>query len=389
MILRIFVVCLSAAVIIGAGVSYVLIEIGKRQFQAPSSLDSAVFYEIPKGAGVAKVARDLVSSGIINDNSILPAEMVFLIGAQRTERAQSIRFGTFDIPARASMDQILDIITLSKAGKPRYQIKLKASSNGGRLQLVERQPGESDYNEIFSIESGEDVPSIYKEIVESSQSVNYLVSIPEGLTSWQIIESLKQAEFLVGEIEALPLEGSLAPDTYLVSFETERAELLRQMEKAQSEILAQEWEQKSDNVPVETPNDALILASLIEKETGISEERGLVASVFVNRLQAGMPLQTDPTIIYGITEGKAPLGRGLRKSELKRDTPYNTYLHRGLPPSPIANPGKQSIRAALNPVESKYLFFVADGSGGHAFAVSYKEHQKNVREWRKIEAKNN
>ena len=150
--------------------------------------------------------------------------------------------------------------------------------------------------------------------------------------------------------------------------------------------LAELWPKRGPGTVVKTPREALILASIVEKETGIAEERGRVASVFINRLQQGMRLQTDPTVIYGITKGEGALGRGLRQSELRRETPYNTYVIDGLPPTPIANPGRLSIEAALNPESSEYVFFVADGTGGHVFAVTLAEHNANVAKWRAIEA---
>jgi UPF0755 protein len=154
----------------------------------------------------------------------------------------------------------------------------------------------------------------------------------------------------------------------------------------QTTVLAEEWAKRADDLPYDTPEAALIMASIVEKETGIAEERGRVASVFVNRLRQGMKLQTDPTVIYGVTKGEGILGRGLRQSELRRETPYNTYVIDGLPPTPIANPGRAAIAAAVNPDQSGFLFFVADGSGGHAFAATLAEHNENVARWREIEA---
>jgi UPF0755 protein len=158
------------------------------------------------------------------------------------------------------------------------------------------------------------------------------------------------------------------------------------MQAAQEQILADAWAARADGLPVATPEEALILASLVEKETGVPTERRQVASVFVNRLERGMRLQTDPAVIYGVTKGEGILGRGLRRSELDAPTPWNTYVIPALPPTPIANPGKASIEAALNPDTTDFVFFVADGSGGHAFAVTLDEHNRNVAAWRKIEA---
>ncbi len=178
----------------------------------------------------------------------------------------------------------------------------------------------------------------------------------------------------------------MAPDSYDVQRGSDRGELLARMQAAQEQTLADLWAARQDGVPYATPEEALIMASIVEKETGVPEERGLVASVFVNRLREGMKLQTDPTVIYGVTNGQGALGRGLRQSELRRETPYNTYVIDGLPPTPIANPGRASIEAALNPDSSDYLFFVADGTGGHAFAETLNEHNENVARWREIEA---
>ena len=164
-----------------------------------------------------------------------------------------------------------------------------------------------------------------------------------------------------------------------------RAQLIGQMENRQAATLADLWANRAEGLPYTTPEEALVMASIVEKETAVPEERRRVASVFVNRLEQGMRLQTDPTVIYGVTEGKGALGRGLRQSELRRPTPYNTYVIAGLPPTPIANPGRLSIEAALNPEQTDYLFFVADGTGGHAFATTLQEHNRNVARWREIE----
>jgi UPF0755 protein len=197
---------------------------------------------------------------------------------------------------------------------------------------------------------------------------------------------LRRAEFLEGTIAETPPEGSLAPDSYEVVRGGDRAALITAMQDKQTRILAELWAERADDLPYATPEEALVMASIVEKETGIAEERKQVASVFVNRMRKGMKLQTDPTVIYGVTNGEGILGRGLRQSELRRETPYNTYVITGLPPTPIANPGRLSIDAALHPDDTPYIFFVADGSGGHAFAVTLEEHNANVVKWRAIEA---
>ncbi|MFT7059351.1 MAG: UPF0755 protein, partial [Pseudorhodobacter sp.] len=218
------------------------------------------------------------------------------------------------------------------------------------------------------------------------RDIRYRVTLAEGVTSWQVVESLKRADFLQGSVAEKPSEGSLAPDSYEVVRGGDRATLLAQMEDRQVRILADLWASRAAGVPYKTPEEALIMASIVEKETGIADERRQVASVFVNRLKLGMKLQTDPTVIYGVTKGEGILGRGLRQSELRRETPWNTYVISGLPPTPIANPGRLSIEATLNPDSTEYLFFVADGTGGHAFATTLADHNANVVKWRAIEA---
>ena len=184
----------------------------------------------------------------------------------------------------------------------------------------------------------------------------------------------------------LPAEGVLAPDTVEVRAGTLRSDILDKMSESQSDILAAAWAGRAADLPFKSPLEALTLASIVEKETGIAGERAEVAGVFINRLNKGMKLQTDPTVIYGITDGKAPLGRGLRRSELSKKTAYNTYIIPGLPPGPIANPGRKAIEAVMNPAKTDNLFFVADGTGGHVFAATLREHNANVIKWRKIEA---
>jgi UPF0755 protein len=212
------------------------------------------------------------------------------------------------------------------------------------------------------------------------------VTVAEGATSWQVWNAIAQAEFLSGDAGPQPAEGVLAPDSYEVRRGAGRGELLAQMQERQSAILAAAWEARAPGLPLDSPEEALILASIVEKETGVADERRVVASVFINRLRVPMRLQTDPTVIYGITRGQGTLGRGLRRSELNAETPWNTYQIDGLPPTPIANPGRASIEAALNPDTTEYIYFVADGTGGHAFAVTLAEHNRNVARWREIEA---
>lgn len=218
--------------------------------------------------------------------------------------------------------------------------------------------------------------------IKTGRTLLYKISMPEGFTSWQVTERLKANDVLVGEIANPPAEGVLLPDTYLFTRGGSRQSIIDQMNTAQKKLVEKLWPTRAEGLPFKTPEEALILASIVEKETGQADERAQVAAVFVNRLRRGMRLQSDPTIIYGITRGQGKLDRPIRRSDIRKKTDYNTYQIDGLPPTPIANPGRASIEAVLNPVETKHLFFVADGTGGHVFAKTLAEHNANVRKWR-------
>lgn len=216
------------------------------------------------------------------------------------------------------------------------------------------------------------------------------VTFPEGVTSWQIVETLKGLADMTGDVAEVPVEGSLLPETYHYIKNDDRVALLGKMKEAMHETVAELWPARVEGLPVKTEAEALVLASIVEKETGVAAERKKVAGVFINRLNKGMPLQSDPTVIYGITkgeiqnDGQGPLGRRLLTKDLEVDTPYNTYINPGLPPTPIANPGRASIEAVLNPEVHDYIYFVADGTGGHVFARTLNEHNVNVAHWRQI-----
>ena len=211
-------------------------------------------------------------------------------------------------------------------------------------------------------------------------------TIPEGLTVAEAMEIVAKAKGLAGAMpSSLPDEGRLLPETYHYSYYDSKAQAVRRMEKALDDALAKAWAGRDEGLPLNSPEEALILASIVEKETGVKAERARVAAVFLNRLRKGMRLQSDPTVIYGITQGKGPLGRDLTRADLDTLTPWNTYEITGLPPTPIANPGLASIKAVLHPEQSDDLYFVADGSGGHAFSKTLNEHNRNVAKWRKIQ----
>lgn len=360
-----------------------LISWGNARFAADGPLAEATFFEVRRGASLKRVSEDLAEAGIISSPSL------FRIGAQYSDRAGNLKFGNYEIPAGASMTAILDILTKGGVSTFRYVATYVIGAESSELRLAERNPSDGSSEVVARFASGDDVPTIYSDLVAEKTPMAIRIVLPEGLTSWQVSEGLKAADFLEGEIDSVPAEGNLAPDSYEVTRGATRESVLERMEIRQMAILDEVWAQRAGGLPLNSPQEALILASIIEKETGVRSERGLVSSVFINRLNRGMRLQTDPTVIYGITLGKGSLGRGLRVSELRGKTPYNTYQIDGLPPTPIANPGRASIEAALNPEDSEFIFFVADGTGGHAFATNLNDHNANVAKWRKIERENN
>jgi UPF0755 protein len=252
-----------------------------------------------------------------------------------------------------------------------------ATSKRGRLK-----PGEYLFKRAMSMR---DVLAL----IVSGKIITYKVTIPEGWTTAQALDRLRENEVLTGDITLNPAEGRLMPDTYVFQRGETRDDIVKSMMKSSEKLMDELWPQRAADAPVKTPAEAMILASIIEKETAVPDERARVASVFANRLRQGMRLQSVPTIIYGITGGKAKLDRPLTKKDIAQATPYNTYQINGLPPGPIANPGRDSITAALAPAKTHDLYFVADGSGGHVFAASLKEHRVNVRKWREIEKQRN
>ena len=210
------------------------------------------------------------------------------------------------------------------------------------------------------------------------------VTFPEGLTSTEIAKILHKENFLSKDEFAAPAEGSILPETYTYMRGDSPEKIIKQAQKAMQNVLKQAWRERDQNLPLQSKEELLILASIVEKETGIGMERAQVASVFVNRLRLGMLLQTDPTVIYALTNGKEDLNRPLTRKDLSIDSPYNTYKYAGLPPTPICNPGKDAIYAAAHPSETPYLYFVASGNGGHNFAATLSEHNENVRKWREL-----
>ncbi|MEM8581256.1 MAG: endolytic transglycosylase MltG [Pseudomonadota bacterium] len=357
-----------------------LVAWGQREFTSSGPLEAPTFFEVPRGASLSRIAEALEEQGIISSASI------FRLGAQYSELDDDLKFGNYEMPASISMQDVLALLSEGAASSYRFVATYVIRVADAEMRLRERIPGEDRIVEVATWTAGAEAPEVYAELVASGTPMAFRVSVAEGVTSWQITDALSKAEFLSGEIGPLPPEGTLAPDTYDVTRDAGRASLLARMREAQERILAEAWDERQSDLPVTTPEEALVLASIIEKETSVPDERGVVSSVFVNRLREGMRLQTDPTVIYGITRGVGTLGRGIRRSELRAETPWNTYVISGLPPTPIANPGRDAIFAAVNPDKTDYIFFVADGTGGHAFAETLAEHNRNVARWREIEA---
>ncbi len=370
---------LTLFVVILAGLAG-LIAWGQRQYTAPGPLAEAICFEVPRGATLARVSSELEARGAISSGAI------FRIGADYEDRSANLKFGSYLIQPGSSMQEIVAAMTVAGRSTCGVEVNFRIGVTAAEVVVRELDPATNRFEERLKFSPGAgEIPPDYAALTAGAD-VRFRVTLAEGVTSWQVVQELGQADFLSGEVADLPPEGSLAPDSYEVDRGADRAQLLAEMQARQQRIMAELWPTRAAGLPYDTPEDALIMASIVEKETGVADERPLVASVFVNRLKRGMRLQTDPTVIYGITQGRGVLGRGLRQSELRAETPYNTYVIDGLPPTPIANPGRLSIAAALNPAESDYLFFVADGTGGHAFAATLEEHNRNVARWRAIEA---
>lgn len=363
-------------------VAGVAISWGKRSFTEAGPLDQAICLRIDPGASLRAVSGDLAAQGAVDSAA------VFRIGARYSERADQLRFGSYLIPERASMDEILSLITRGGASTCGTEVVFRVGVTRSDTLVRELDPATQRFVEVVRFDAdtpADEIPEDYARFTEQPD-MRYRITVAEGATSWQIWDSLQRVEFLSGDPGDIPDEGWLAPDSYAVRRGDDRAALLAEMRARQERILSAAWEARAEGLPLNSPEEALILASIVEKETGQAVERPQVASVFVNRLNQGMRLQTDPTVIYGITQGRGTLGRGIRQSELDATTPYNTYRISGLPPTPIANPGRAAIEATLNPDETPYIFFVADGTGGHTFSVTLAEHNRAVARWREIEA---
>ena len=301
------------------------IMLGKNRLEAPGPLQDDKVVIIPPRSGLMDIADLLTREGVINEH-----RLIFIGGVLALNARSDLKAGEYVFPRHASVRNVVETIVEGKV-------------------------------------------------------IQHQITIPEGLTSEQIVARLLDNEILTGNIKDVPREGSLLPGGYYFNRGFTREQMIQRMRQAQDRLLKEVWERRSSDLPLKSADQLIILASIIEKETSRPEERTRVAAVFANRLKQKMKLETDPTVIYGIAFGKGSLGRPLTKADLAQPSPYNTYVIHGLPPGPIANPGRASIEAAANPARTKELFFVADGSGGHAFADTYEQHQKNVARLRVIE----
>src|SRR6056297_2953563 len=356
---------------------------GQSEYTAQGPLDEPICLRVERGSNMRAVSRELEQEGAISNDTI------FRVGVDYANKNSLLKAGSWLIPEGASMSEITDIITRGGASTCGTEVVYRIGVTDAEIEVRELDPATNRYVEKAAFVPGEgDVPEAFETVREKADT-RYRIAVAEGVTSWQVMQGLAAVDVLEGEVNEIPPEGSLAPDSYEVRDGDTRASVVERMRQAQDVILAQAWEERQEGLPLDSPYEALILASIIEKETGVAEERGQVASVFVNRLRRGMRLQTDPTVIYGVTQGRGTLGRGLRQSELRGETAWNTYVIDGLPPTPIANPGLASLRAAANPPETDYIFFVAktlDPADGHNFAVTLAEHNENVARYRALEA---
>lgn len=360
-----------------------LVAWGKAQYSGPGPLAEPICLRVKSGARMSGVSDELQERGAVSNASI------FRIGADYAGKSDQLKAGSFLVPEAASMSEIVDIVTRGGASTCGTEVVYRIGVNRSQMQVRELDPASNRFVEVLAFNpEEEDAPAGYIK-VRTDSDTRYRITFAEGATSWQVVDALKRADFIQGNVDQLPAEGSLAPDSYEVREGAGLADLIDRMQASQAARLDEAWVNRAEGLPFETKEEALIFASIVEKETGVPEEREQVASVFVNRLRKGMRLQTDPTVIYGVTNGQGHLGRGLRQSELRKETPYNTYVIEGLPPTPIANPGVDSLHAALHPAETDFIFFVADGTGGHAFASTLEEHNANVAAWRAIEAQQN
>jgi UPF0755 protein len=291
--------------------------VGKHRFDAPGPLAEDKVVNIPPRYGIRDIADLLTNEGVIEH------PLTFIAGSLIAKTHEELRFGEYQFSKQASLHDVLNTLV-------------------------------------------------------SNKIVQHQITVAEGLTSEQIVQRLLDADILAGNIREIPREGSLLPESYRFPRGTPRDQVIQRMQAAQKKVVQDIWDHRAPDLPLRSQDQLVTLASIVEKETGRADERTRVAAVFVNRLNRRMRLQSDPTIIYGLVGGKGTLGRPIMRSEIEQPTPYNTYVIEGLPPGPIANPGRAALEAVANPARTKELYFVADGIGGHAFSETLEQHQRGV-----------
>jgi UPF0755 protein len=311
-------------IIVVAIVAGIAMAVGKQRFEAPGPLQQDAIVNIPRGLGVRDIAEFLQREGVIDQPWVFVGSVLFM------KAKDDLKYGEYLFPKQASLRDVIDTIVQNKV-------------------------------------------------------VQHQITIPEGLTSEQIVARLLENNLLSGSVKEIPAEGTLLPDSYRFTRGASRELIIQRMQQAQRRLLNEVWERRSPDLPIKTPDQLVTLASIIEKETSKPDERTRIAAVFMNRLKQKMKLQSDPTIIYGLVGGKGTLGRPIMRSEIEQPTPYNTYVIPGLPPGPIANPGRAAIEATATPSRTKELFFVADGTGGHTFSETGDQHSRAVQRLRQIE----
>ncbi|MFD2175169.1 endolytic transglycosylase MltG [Rhodobacter lacus] len=356
-----------------------LVTWAKSSYENPGPLAEGICLRVAPGAKFRDISEELRAKGAIS------SAYIFRAGADYADKADKLKVGSYLIKPYAPMEGIVEQITVGGPSTCGTELNYRIGVNGQQMILREIDPATGQYVEAAKFDpKAEAAPEGFDAEVAKADT-RLRVTLAEGATSWQVVEALKAADFLTGEVKEIPAEGTLSPDSYEIKRGAKRADLLADMAARQAIALATAWESRAEGLPYKTPEEALVMASIVEKETGVAAERPAVASVFLNRIARGMKLQTDPTVIYGVTKGQGALGRGLRQSELRKATPYNTYVIDGLPPTPICNPGTAAIEAALHPEATDYLYFVADGTGGHVFAETLEAHNANVARWRALE----
>lgn len=311
-------------ILVAAFAAGLALALGKQRFEAAGPLGQEKIVNIPRGLGVRDIGDLLQREGVIDQ------PWVFVGGVWVRKARDELKYGEYLFPKQASLRDVINVIVEGKV-------------------------------------------------------IQHQLTVAEGLTSEQIVARLMESDVLTGNIREIPKEGSLLPETYNFTRGASREQIIQRMQHEQQRLLQEIWDRRSPDLPINNPDQLVILASIIEKETSKPEERTRVAAVFVNRLKQRMKLQSDPTIIYGLVGGKGALGRPITRSDLELKTRYNTYVIDGLPPGPIDNPGRASLEAAASPARTKELYFVADGTGGHSFSESLDQHQKNVARLRQIE----